>query len=200
MTNLTALITTNQSKVDDDYIDAFSDVSPVDPFELKKIYLATQLAALMSYSGKTRSEMAEKLGWQKSRVTKVLSGHDNLTIKSICEFSTHLGYDFDVIFHSDEQPRPRPRQPWQIQEIEKSNLPIGSLQIINLPLQSQSPYEVFVDILSGNAKPNYLSFDTTMFGSSNTIDVATNALPAPMKIDSISTEIEIPVMQKKLWR
>lgn len=173
--------------------DMFSGLEPLTALEVKKDYLATQLTALMIHCGKTRSEMADELGWQKSRVTKVLSGHDNLTIKSICEFSTHLGYDFDVVFHSDEQPRPR--QPWQIQDTEMQNLPIDNLQILNLPFNAQSPGEVFIDILSGNGRKEYWSFDTQMFGNGKTIDVATSAFPASVRTDSIPTDMKISVMQ-----
>lgn len=174
--------------------DMFSDIESISPFTVKKIDLATQLNALMVFSRKSRSDMAASLGWKKSRITKILSGNDNLTIKTISEFSAHLGYDFDVIFHAYDHPRPI--QPWQIKGTEKSNLPIDYLQILNLPLKSQSSIEVLVDILSGNGSQSYFSFDTQMFGGSNMIDIATNALPASMKTDSISTEIEIPVQQK----
>lgn len=190
MSNSNALVTTNQSKIDDDYVDAFLDVNPIDPFELKKNYLATQLAALMSYNGKTRSEMAAELGWQKSRVTKVLSGNDNLTIKSICEFSTHLGYDFDILFHFHEQPRPK--QPWQIRDNGRLNIFTDALHTFSIPLQLQSPSEVLSDILSGNGESSYWSFDThNMFGSIETIDLTRDALLESKKTDSISNEIEI---------
>lgn len=190
MKKSTSVVAMKQKQTEDDM---FAGLEPLNALEVKKDYLATQLTALMIHCGKTRSEMAAELGWQRSRVTKVLSGHDNLTVKSICEFSTHLGYDFDVIFHSCNQPRPR--QPWQIQEAEKSNIPIDNLQVLNLPFQSQSPLEVFVDILSGNGRQNYWSFDTQIFRNGKIANIAMNALPASMITDSISTDIEIPVMQ-----
>ena len=158
MTN-SMVVNTNQLQSDDDM---FSDLEPLSAFEIKKDSVATQLAALMAHCGKNRSEMAEELGWMKSRVTRILSGHGNLTIKTICEFSTHLGYDFDVVFHSYDQRRPL--QPWQIQRTETTNLPTVSLPVLNLPIEAQSAQEVFVDLLSGKGRENYFSFNTRTIG------------------------------------
>ncbi len=124
MTHTTKALTTNQEYIENDM---FADLDPLTVFDVKKDYIATQLTALMIHCGKNRSEMAEELGWKKSRITKVLSGHNNLTIKTICDFTTHLGYYFDVIFHgSNDQ---RPKQPWQTVKSEItsiwSEVPLG---------------------------------------------------------------------------
>lgn len=158
---MTNSMVVNKSQLQSDE-DMFSDLEPLSAFEIKKDSVATQLAALMVHCGKNRSEMAEELGWKKSRVTRILSGHGNLTIKTVCEFSTHLGYDFDVVFHGyDER---RPRQPWQIQRTETTNLPRESLRVLNLPIETQSAQEVFVDLLAGKGRENYLSFNTRTLG------------------------------------
>lgn len=141
--------------------DMFDGIEPLTAFEVKKDAVATQLTGLMLHCRKTRSDMAAELGWQKSRVTKVLSGNNNLTIKTICEFTGLLGYDFDVVFHGRDEPRPK--QPWQIHRKEETNLLVENLRTLNLPIVMQSPGEVAIDLITGNAKDNYFSFDTSVF-------------------------------------
>lgn len=183
MTNSMVVVNTNQLQSDDGM---FSDLEPLSAFEIKKDSLATQLAALMSYCGKSRSDMADELGWKKSRVTSVLSGHNNLTIKTICDFATHLGYDFDVIFHSYDHPRPM--QPWQIQRKETSSLPMISLQTLNLPIETQSAKEVAIDLLSGKGRETYFSFNT------GTLGLIPPTLPAARRSSQLSTELTLSVV------
>jgi transcriptional regulator with XRE-family HTH domain len=52
---------------------------------------------LLEHTNTTRREIADRLGWKPSRVTKVLSGEDNRTLRSVVRFVTALGYDFDVV-------------------------------------------------------------------------------------------------------
>ncbi len=160
MTNSTALVPNSLDKVEDNSFDAFSDVGQVDPFELKKDHLATQLAGLMSFCKKNRSEMAADLGWEKSRVTKVLSGKQNLTVKSIWEFSSCLGFEFDISFRSPVALPPK--QPWQIradtflQVIGRrfsDRLSLKSFPIIEI----QSADEVAADMSAGKYKNFYIS-------------------------------------------
>lgn len=93
---------------DDD--DMFADLPPVDPFDIKKQRIASHITALIVSSGKTRSEVAEEIGIQKSVMSRVLSGKNNTKIGTIWQIASHLGYDFDVIFHSDREQTPS--QPW----------------------------------------------------------------------------------------
>jgi transcriptional regulator with XRE-family HTH domain len=152
MTTSTSLVTTQQSHALDDFSDIFSDLEPIAPFDLKKDYLAAQMAALLAYSGKSRADLVEELGWKKSRVSSVFSGKCNLTIKSIWEFSTFLGFDFDVVFRSSgELPL---NQPWQIKEIEVIPMnmkPVGDF------IKIQSAREVAHDFLTGNQNAIYVS-------------------------------------------
>lgn len=187
MTNSIAVASTNPTPSEDDM---FPDLEPLSIFDVKKDSVSTQLAALMSYCGKTRSAMAHELGWKKSRVSSVLSGHNNLTLKTICDFSIHLGYDFDLIFHGPNQQRPR--QPWQIQRGEEINLPIESLQTLTLPIETQSAHEVAIDLLSGNAKEVYFSFNTQHYDS-------VPQLPVTVQTNSIPTQVD-PRVIHELWR
>ena len=74
--------------------------------------VANSLVFLLRHSGMSRTDIAHKLGWKKSRVSRVLSGDENLTIKTISQFVEALGYTFDVVFYN--QNYLRPKQPWQI--------------------------------------------------------------------------------------
>lgn len=156
--------------------DMFSELAPLDVLDIKKDRLATQLTALMIHSGKSRTEMAEALGWKKSRVTRVLSGRDNLTVKTVCEFSSCLGYDFDVIFHGVDEPSPR--QPWEIKMLEKYSVTTVDWPTLNPPVVSQSIQEIFIDFINGKGKKRYFSFDTSIYETSLP-EVSHKLLPEP---------------------
>lgn len=67
-------------------------------FELKAQDVAVQLASAVARSGMTQKELAEKLGWKTSRVSKVLHGASNLTLKTMFQMCEALGIDFDIHF------------------------------------------------------------------------------------------------------
>lgn len=85
-------------------------------YEIKKMQWASTLNALMIHSGKSRSEIAHLCGISKGRVTRILSGHSNLTIETICLFAHALNYDVDIAFHNS--PLTKPYQPWNIGQKE----------------------------------------------------------------------------------
>ena len=162
MSNTTALIASGTSyplaEVDKE-VDLFGglldEVESTDPFEVKKDYLAVQMAALMSFAGKTRSEMGELLGWKRSRVTSVLSGRCNPTAKTIHEFSSRLGYDFEVIFKLAHEASAR--QPWAkaaTSVLIEFNPPKDSFSRM---LHLQTAPEVAADIAVGAEKSHYIS-------------------------------------------
>lgn len=67
-------------------------------FELKAQEVAVHLASVVARSGITQKELAEKLGWKPSRVSKVLHGASNLTLKTLFQVCEALGIDFDIHF------------------------------------------------------------------------------------------------------
>lgn len=144
---------------DEDDIDLFGDLPPLDPFGLKKDEVAANLAALMARMSITRSQVAERLQWNKSRVTKVLSGRANLTLATLYEFTSCMGYDFDVVFRLIREKRAL--QPWQRIEITSVNIPPpkGDSQrtMSEFVIEIQTPQEVMRDMESGNNKPIYFS-------------------------------------------
>jgi len=60
-------------------------------FELKAQDVAVQLASAVARSGMTQKELAEKLGWKTSRVSKVLHGASNLTLKTMFQIVKSWG-------------------------------------------------------------------------------------------------------------
>lgn len=138
-----------------DFFSLFKDLPEIDPFDEQKESVAVDLAALISYYGFTRSKFIEKSGWKQSRLSNVLSGRCNLTIKTISEVADVLGCKFDVIYRSKDQKKAR--QVWDPLEkkLEAPHiLPHFSLRI-------QSPAEVYRDLHSGKAAKVYVSLPDT---------------------------------------
>lgn len=141
--------------------DMFGELPPSDPFEIKKIELAANLAALLSFKGITRSKLAEILNWKKSRVTTVLSGNSNATLKTIWDVCLAAGYDFDVVFKLAHEKCLD--QPWHKHEREQllwSRASVLDCQTLHKPVMSfaiQTQREVEYDIRHGKAKSHYIS-------------------------------------------
>lgn len=191
MTNSTAITTTEQNGETDNYLDdLFSDLEPIAPFEIKKDEIANNLLALMVFAQKNRSMLASDLGWKKSRMTSVLSGKGNPTIKTIWEFSSKLGYDFDVIFrHLNEK---RPSQPWQM--AAKSSISLDHSGFKNaepyqvadgLMIEVQTAKQVAFDLLKGTQKSHYFS-------------VTIPNAPRQMKTVSLDAERLVPLSQEQV--
>lgn len=124
---------------------------PVDLSEIQMELVAADLAILLKHSGFSRADIARKLGWKKSRITRMLSGDSNLTIRTIHQFADALGYSFDVVFHNQESPKPK--QPWQIRkEIKQIPLPKYTMQL-------QDGDEVFDDLIAGKDAAGYIRID-----------------------------------------
>ncbi|MGN5519640.1 helix-turn-helix transcriptional regulator [Halopseudomonas sp. Lyrl_26] len=66
-------------------------------FEAKAQDVAIALASAVHQAGLSRAELAKKLKWKPSRVTKVLTGSTNLTLKTIFEVCRAIGLEFDVV-------------------------------------------------------------------------------------------------------
>lgn len=72
---------------------------------LSKVAVAADLAVLVHRAGLKRSDVAERLGWTRSRVSQVLSGEGNLTIETIHAVANAAGCAFDVVFRDKEAER-----------------------------------------------------------------------------------------------
>lgn len=72
-------------------------------FEAKAQDVAIVLAAAVEKAGLTRAELSKKLKWKPSRVTKVLTGGSNLTLKTIFEICRAIGLEFDVVLRNADE-------------------------------------------------------------------------------------------------
>lgn len=136
-------------RASDEMADMFADLPEMDLLTLKKDQVAIQLAALMSYAGRTRTSMADSLGWKKSRVSRVLSGNGNPTVKTIFEFCSVLDYDFDLVFRKPNESRAN--QPWQSsQTLPQPNWFLSISAPIQFTNELQSPGGVLRDVKSNN--------------------------------------------------
>lgn len=100
-----------------DFFANLFDFSQISPIDVKKNAIASNFSSLIYHCGLKRNELAEKLGWEASRLSKVLSGNENLTIKTMVELSVALDYDFDMIFHKAFEHRAL--QPWESNLLEE---------------------------------------------------------------------------------
>lgn len=69
-------------------------------FEIKAQSVAVDLARATSELGFTQAQLAERLSWSPSRVSKVLHGSTNVTLRTIHEFTAALELEFDIIYRS----------------------------------------------------------------------------------------------------
>lgn len=136
----------------------FFDFSDVDPFFTKKNAVANELLALISHENISRKQLCESLDWAPSRLSKVLSGEQNITVKTITAISLALGYDFSIYFHKIH--KKEMVQPWEktsyISNISQANT-ISEIKKYNINVHIQSKEDVMMDLLCGRGKESYLS-------------------------------------------
>lgn len=147
--------------------------------------IASDLVFLLKHSGMNRSELAKKLGCEKSRVTRVLSGDENLTIKTLTSVSESLGYGFDVVFYNKDYAKPK--QPWTIDRDNKKLAVAAKLstrKVFNLELQTGE--QVVSDVLAGNESDRYIKVTEGSNSNINYLiqkdgDLTLSVLPTPHK-------------------
>jgi len=136
----------------------FFDFSDVDPFFAKRNAVANELLALISHENISRKQLSEKLEWPPSRLSKVLSGEQNLTVKTITAISLALGYDFSIYFHKIH--KKEMVQPWEklsgIANISHIKV-LSEIQKYKINVHLQSKEDVMRDLLNGRGKESYLS-------------------------------------------
>lgn len=81
---------------------SFSDLAASPPSEDEKMleYSMNFVFAVedrLDELGMSRAELAEKLHCKKSRVTRVLSGEENITLKTIAKYDAALGIGFELV-------------------------------------------------------------------------------------------------------
>lgn len=132
----------------------FFDFSDVDPIDIKKGSVAANLSALMVYSNITQSQLAKKLKWKASRLSKVLSGQQNLTLKTIADITFALEYDFELCFHKPSETLTA--QPWE-KKLNTLEVKEPKKTKHYLIWQIQTAQQVVHDIQSEKSKDFYIS-------------------------------------------
>src|SRR5580698_7613690 len=66
-------------------------------FEMKAQEIAVNLTSLLLHAGMTKADLARRLDWTPGRVSKVLGGEENLTLRTLHAVYGALGYTFDVV-------------------------------------------------------------------------------------------------------
>lgn len=72
---------------------------------------AIALTGMLHSAGMSRADLARRLDWKASRVTRALSGNENLTINTLAEIINAAGMDFDIMLRSRRACRAL--QPWE---------------------------------------------------------------------------------------
>ncbi len=165
----------------------------VDISIVKMEQVASHLVGLLRHSNTSRTELATQLGWKKSRITKVLSGDENLTLKTISAITQQLGYDFDIVFHNKNYVKPK--QPWQIDRA----LSLSGLLTINkdtytpnVALELQTGDQVVEAVLAGKEKDFYVSVNQ----SSQLADGS--AVPVMSQLELHSPAINITYLKESV--
>ena len=79
-----------------DWINEFQG-DPDYEFDKVAIEVGEQIVARMEERGMTQADLAREMGVTRARVSQILRGHDNLTLKSIVAVA--IGLDSRVDFH-----------------------------------------------------------------------------------------------------
>ncbi len=88
-------------------------------FKLKAQDTAVTLARAVVESGLSQADLAKALDWKPSRVSRVLHGDSNLTLRTILEVAQACDLDFDVILRRAGEARAA--QPWEQGELWKDS-------------------------------------------------------------------------------
>lgn len=77
----------------------------------KRQDIAIVLTGLLHEKKLSRAHLARTLGWKPSRVSRALSGRENLTLNTLAEIIGAAGQDFDILIR--ERGEVRAFQPWE---------------------------------------------------------------------------------------
>lgn len=120
-----------------DFSDILAAIDEPDSLELQKDQVGTDLVSLLAFVDTNRTALAEALGYKKSRITRILSGMENLTLRTIHDVCKAIGYEFDVTFRKKSEAKPL--QPWQSVEFNfESPLYITSKAVYTASLRPSS--------------------------------------------------------------
>mgnify|MGYP003584117598 FL=1 len=108
------------------------DLAKLNAFKVRKKIIADHLKSIIVHNGFNQNSLSELLGWKTSRMSKVLSGDSNLTLKTIFDICKALDFDFDIVFFNKNYSRPF-FQPWEYSIEQYSNHPLDEYNIDIIP-------------------------------------------------------------------
>ena len=73
-----------------------AEKTPEYQFEKTVVDITERICEIMQDKGKSRADLARELGKSRAWVTKMLSGDQNMTIKTVIEILWSLGYKFEI--------------------------------------------------------------------------------------------------------
>lgn len=79
--------------------------------ENKRDDIAISLTGLLEQCNISFADLARRLAWKPSRISRVLSGRENLTINTIAEIVRAADFDFDLVMRPKSAQRAL--QPWE---------------------------------------------------------------------------------------
>ena len=82
-------------------------------FDLLAIDIGERIVERMEQLRITRTALATALGVRKARISQILSGHDNLTLKSLVAVAAGLGSRIELRLKSKESNTNSTRHRWQ---------------------------------------------------------------------------------------
>lgn len=82
----------------------------------KREDVAIELTSLLHHLGISRADLARELEWKPSRVSKALSGNENLTLNTLSSVIDAAGWDFDLVCRPKGSRRSL--QPWEQDELD----------------------------------------------------------------------------------
>ena len=118
-------------------ISLFDFIDELEPEDIQKEVVAADLSMLLVHSDYSRTRLGADLGYGKSRISRILSGDENLTLKTLTKVADALGYTFDVVFYNKNYPKPK--QPWNIdRDNKKLNISnkVSARKVFNLEIQT----------------------------------------------------------------
>lgn len=123
--------------------------------ELAKVAVAADLAVLVARSGVSRTELAQRLGWSKARVSQVLGGKGNLTVETMHAVAHAVGARLDVMFRQPGEARAA--QPWERHRLElvpaTNVVPLpakGRMSFARLSSRLGAPHSSFTQVVQGS--------------------------------------------------
>ncbi|NNH20918.1 Predicted transcription regulator containing HTH domain [Bordetella trematum] len=104
-------------------------------FDVRAERLCVDLIRALHHQDMTQSDLASILDWTKGRVSKVLHGHTNLTLRTLHTLVTAMNLDFDIVFRSKEDAACR--QPWHEREADTYKTRVAAVHAMEATMRQK---------------------------------------------------------------